>query len=114
MPDQTGHLHLVARNGTTISGDGHRLTRTDIEGYFNGTPYRDEPALWDVVTGRSPRGYVIMPAGWVAITRCAADTQDACAELLTQVTAAGDVRHGREHRGGMFAGIRRYISEKGI
>lgn len=112
MSDQTGHLHIVARTGTDLSGDGHHLDREHIARYLNGTPYRDQPALWDVVTGHSPRGYVIVPTGWVAVVRCAGADQKACEDILFDVTVAGDVRHGNEHPDNMIAGLRRVIERK--
>lgn len=112
MPDLANHLHIVARTGTSLSGNGHRLTPTDIEGMLNGTPYRDELALWDVVAGRSPLGYVIVPGGWVAVVSCEGTDEAGCKDVLFDVTVTGDVRHGNEHPDRMITGIRRVIETK--
>lgn len=112
MPDLANHLHIVARTGTSLSGNGHHLTPTDIEGMLNGTPYRDELALWDVVAGRSPLGYVIVPGGWVAVVSCGGADEAGCKDVLFDVTVTGDVRHGNEHPDNMIAGIRRVIESK--
>jgi hypothetical protein len=86
------HLHVLARNKGELSGSGQQLTGADVEGMFNGTPYRDEPALWNVVTGKLERGYVVVNDGWVAVARCSGIDQEECTDLLVNVAVAGDIR----------------------
>lgn len=53
---ESGHLHVLTRNGDDVGGSMSPLNRTDVEKLLNGTPYRDETTLWNVVTGKATRG----------------------------------------------------------
>lgn len=63
----THHLHVLARNRGSLSGEVRRLSPQNVEQIFNGTAYRDETALWHVVTGKADHGYAIVVDGWVAV-----------------------------------------------
>lgn len=87
------HLHVIARNKENLSGSGgRRLSVSDVEAMFNGTPYRDELALWNAVTGKVDRGYVVVSDGWVAVARCHGTNDSQCVDTLVSVTATGDIR----------------------
>lgn len=88
----TDHLHILARNGTNLTGDGRQLSPRDVEAGLDGTPYGTEPGLRAVIEGKVPRGYTIVDEGWVAVARCSGTDQDACAKVLESVVVGGDIR----------------------
>lgn len=95
--DGSQHLHLLFRdkNGH-ISGAMQPKTPAAIEALLNGTPYRDDLALWDVVTGKVERAYHVSKLGWVAITRCSGTHDGECAEVGVSLVVGGDIRFGKQ------------------
>jgi hypothetical protein len=87
------HLHLAVRheNGV-IEGDFRHRTADEIESMLNGTPYRDDPELWDVIIGKLERGYCVNPRSWVAVTRCSGTSDEECVQAGTSIVIGGDIR----------------------